>query len=278
MRRLTVLFISISILATATIVMFEQTGGADDCCGGGRGSAHDSAGGSASGGAGASITAWTVRTSTGWVRPPFGATCSPWTTAASSREAAGWIDAGTIRVEHDGVVAALHVRDCEGVWQYTWIRQETPASLAGMAMRDLQSRLLVPPSPVLAPPDRSIVHLETWLAIRDPGVFQVTATTGSLSSTVTARVRSTTWELGDGTTVTCSGTGVVWRPADGDRPAPCGHTYRQVRDPNTVSVRITWEITWTSSTGAGGSFPDVTSVATSVPHPVQEIQSIGVAG
>lgn len=281
--RVTMRYLAVMTLLLSALVVVAPSEGVVTADGGTSCCLHIDLGGSASGGEGANVTAWVINVARGGPRPPASTTvsqCTRWKPAANISGDAKWVDVATFRVDPDGVVAELHFRDCGDppIRQHMWIRHETPRSLADQAMSDLRSRLLAPPLPGLSPPDRSIVHLETWLAVTDPGTYSVTASVAGLSSTVSARVVATEWELGDGTGRTCPGTGTPWTPADGDRRAPCGHTYTQPAEPNAVRVRLVWSVTWQASNGVTGVFPDVRSVDAVLDHPVREIQSIGVAG
>lgn len=251
----------------------------DSCCLGG-------AGGSATGGDGGNVSAWVSGAPGGGVQPPGGGSasqCTPWVAAANTSGEVEQGGSSTIRVDPDGVVAVLHVRDCGSppVRQYVWIREETPESLAEAALGDISSRLLTPPDVVLSPPTRSVVNLETWLAVTDPGTISATASVPGLSSTTSASVASTTFDLGNGDRVTCPNTGVAWTEADGTRPAPCGYTYRRADAPGhvtQVSVTMSWTVTWSSSDGSSGTLPSVISAAAVIDHPVNEIQTIGTDG
>ncbi|APU21312.1 hypothetical protein [Actinoalloteichus sp. GBA129-24] len=143
----------------------------------------------------------------------------------------------------------------------------SPEELAALARDQLR---LPQPSIATSPTGDQLVHLPTWLWLEETswGARSATASVPGVSVTATARPVSTTWSTGDGASVTCTGPGTPF-PADGDPEAPspdCGHVYRSSSDhqpdrefPLTATVR--WEITW-SGGGAGGTFPDLTTEAT----------------
>lgn len=251
------------------------------------GSEQPSQGGSAQGGQSAAVTSWVIGTPGGGVRPPSGSgvTCTAWLPAASIDPTTQPSDAGGFKVDPDGVVAVLYFRDCGDIRQVVWVRQEPPAVIARVALRDIQTRLLAQPEVALSPPDRGIVNLETWLSAVDAGPHSARASIPGRSVTVTAQVASTRWTLDDGTgepvTITCDGVGSPWTPADGERPAPCGHTW-QARSPQgsspTVSAWLVWDVTWAASNGTTGALEQIESAPAVVPYRIDEIQTIGTRG
>ena len=150
---------------------------------------------------------------------------------------------------------------------------------------DLRAELAVPvPSPRVNP-DLPIVNLPTWLWVEGPtadlsasdAVFGVTAT-------VAAELSSVTWDLGDGSPpVRCSGPGVAWRPGLAEGASDCTHTFvrssagRPVGasgDPSFAGrVTASWQVSWSSSTGASGVLPPLTRTET-FDVPVGEIQTV----
>lgn len=103
----------------------------------------------------------------------------------------------------------------------------------------------------------SIVGLPTWLWVEDP----TTATTGPITRTarvpglslrMTARMTGVTWDMGDGSSVECSGTGTKWSPELGTGDSPdCGHTYTKQGN-YTVTSTAHWSVSWRASTGETG--------------------------
>lgn len=257
------------------------------CCRGGDLEGDSSQGGSAQGGEQAGVTAWVIGAPGGGVRPPSGTgvVCTSWAPAAGITPDAQWSDVGGFKIDPDGVVAVLYYRDCGAVRQVVWVRQEPPEVIARVALADIQSRLLQQPEVRLSPPGRGIVNLESWLSVVDPGAQSATAEIPGRSVTVTATVASSRWVLDDGNgapvTLRCDGVGVAWTPADGERPAPCGHEWRW-RSPDgsspTVSVSITWDVSWVASNGMTGTLESIESAPAVVPYRIDEIQTIGTRG
>lgn len=246
----------------------------------------ESGGGSAGGGEEAHLAAWVIGLPGGGVQAPPGTRlvdCTPWTNATGMPDIPGAAIAGDMRVDPDGVLAFLYQRDCEPgpVRQFVWVRQESPESIARAALENLQIRLLPAPVPILSPPTHSIVHLPTWLAVAPQGAHHVTADIPSMWVTATAKVSSTTFDVGDGIVITCAGTGAP-RPAHAaESTPPCGHTFTAVDRlgrGRTVRVHTTWSVTWHSSWGASGTLDPVVSATRVLPHPVREVQTIGQRG
>lgn len=172
---------------------------------------------------------------------------------------------------------------------------------AGWATGDIRWTAVVPPSPdiliepavaraaepindpvpAINPPDRAPVNLGMWLAAEQAGPIVVRVNLGPLWAEATATVDETTFDMGDGSTVTCAGNGT---PLPANRrttvaEGPCGHTYRDIADvgDTTVTVTSTWAITWRTSAGNSGTQPPV-DVSTAVPYEVYEIQTVGRSG
>lgn len=95
-----------------------------------------------------------------------------------------------------------------------------------------------------APDSMGLVGLPVWLWVESPtrstwGPSSIAA--GGIS--MTAKVESITWEMGDGTRLSC-GQGTEWTPARGAVPSPtCGHVYDQQ---GTFRVRAIshWAARW----------------------------------
>ena len=224
------------------------------------------------------------------MRAPAGVVCTPWRHAADISPDLVVADLGTVGVDPDGVRRNMYYRDCGGVWQYVWVRDEPPEPVAVLALSDLKSRLIGAPVPELSPSTVGYVNLETWLATDDPGALSATATIPGLSVTATATVVSTTWTTGDTSDtaddiVVCDGVGVAWTTATpDDEAAPCGHTYSSHgsdvlgSEPFTITVAHTWHVTWQASTGESGDLGTINGPTTTITYEVREIQPIGIQG
>ncbi len=277
-------------LVTSTLMFadgFNMVAASGDapCCGAGF-QDEPSAGASGEGGSTPAVSSWVIGAPGGGIsRPPGASSCTGWSPAADIDPETQPTDFGTVKVDPDGVTAILYYRDCDGRRQFVWIRQEPPEVIASLALDDIRTRLLEQPVPDVSPMSRGIVNLETWLAVDDPGAQSVTASIPGLSVTATAVVASTSWTFDDGAAppveVVCDGLGEPWSPADGDRPAPCGHTFTgatRAEAPYTVAVRVTWDVSWAASNGATGTLAPIVSDAAELTYPIDEIQTIGTRG
>ena len=98
-----------------------------------------------------------------------------------------------------------------------------------------------------------------------------------LSVSLEAELTSTTFDMGDGTTVTCQGPGTVYTgDVEPATPSPtCGHTYQQVPQGTAKSYTVTatahWTVTWTAM-GESATVTDSTSSTTELP--VGELQVV----
>jgi hypothetical protein len=189
----------------------------------------------------------------------------------------------------DPVEGRQYMLACYVGTEIVWfdLRTYDPADpLAGLAAversRDEARRLLdLPlPEPVLNPPGAQLVGVPTWLWLA--GEWQdteATASVGAVSSTVRARPVRATWELGDGTTLTCAA-GTPYDPALAPEAQSSDCTHVFTRDSRSmaggahqVQVTVTYEVWWEASTGAGGALAELTRTTT-VPVVVQEAQAL----
>lgn len=109
-------------------------------------------------------------------------------------------------------------------------------------------------------PDRmGLVGLPTWLWVQNPGATTLgpqsrSLSAGGVSVTLTAKVTSTRWEMGDGAVVTCATAGTPYEDRYGTSPSPtCGYRYSEQGD-YTVNALTNWQANWRASTGEQGVF------------------------
>jgi len=147
-----------------------------------------------------------------------------------------------------------------------------PAVLAEQAYSELQ----VPPPAIGAGPDRTklAVKLWTWLWIDDPGALTNTVAAGGVSVTVTAKLSSVDWSLGEPktsgetysagppATLTCQGAGTPPPPGyDWKAEPPCGYMFhwRSLKERTggagtwPIEATSTWSVTWQANTGETGA-------------------------
>jgi len=118
----------------------------------------------------------------------------------------------------------------------------------------------------------TVVNAYTWFWT-DPAAFHALsarADAGGVWSEVAVTPTALTFTPGDGAgAVSCSGPGVVWQPAEGVwSPSPAGCDYRyphsSIHQPDrqvTATYGIQWSVAWTSSTGASGTLPQLTTTS-----------------
>lgn len=166
----------------------------------------------------------------------------------------------------------------------------TPEQLAATIRVRLEGDL---PDPVVAtsPPagDSAVVNHPTFLAIDNwTGTITDQECAGPLCVTVTA-TPTLTWTPGEpGTaTLTCTGAGTTYNPtgappqAQAAQPGACAHAYQSrtgvAGRPNAWpgTAIVTWDLTWTSTTSAGGPLPPITRSAP-LPRAVDEVQAVVV--
>jgi len=144
---------------------------------------------------------------------------------------------------------------------------------------------LDPPEPSVAtnpPSGAQTVGVPTWFWIEGPWEPRsATATVGPVSSTVTATPRDVRWDLGDGQSITCAGPGVRYDTtrAPDEQSSSCQHVYTHRSTGSDasagyqVTATVTYDVTWTSTTGQGGSLGTLSRSST-VTLVVQEIQAV----
>jgi hypothetical protein len=117
---------------------------------------------------------------------------------------------------------------------------------------------------------RSYVGVPVWLWVENPqpltwGPYTETATLGGQTITATARVTSVRWDMGDGGSQVCGGTGTAYTTGYGVTDSPtCGYRYRttsesQGGDRYTVTPTSQWVVEWTSVAGPSGTINLTTS-------------------
>jgi hypothetical protein len=215
-------------------------------------------------------------------QPQAPSACGPWSNDFVSFGEA-FVDV-PLTSEINGVTHTLHWRTCNGDYVYSWWRQYTPAEVAAIAYRDLQSGQLPPPTASFAPPlDAMLVNLDTWFAVDEvapitvraevPGLWaQATATPTAIELHTGSQVRQ------DTTVVECDLWGSIRYAADGCTWTPAYPSVEAATGTDDYryhgQIMIVWDVTWTSSSGQGGTFNDLRTT-TPIEIAVREIQTIG---
>ena len=152
----------------------------------------------------------------------------------------------------------------------------SPEELAARARSQLP---LAYPEPRTSPAIAldQMVGIDTWLWVDAASWQPITATASipGLSITAVATPERMTWDMGDGSIVTCDGPGTPYDDLvpEASQSTDCSHLY-QSRGAYTASATITWSIAWTSSDGDGDQLADA-SRSTQFPMTVAERQAIG---
>lgn len=154
-----------------------------------------------------------------------------------------------------------------------------PASVA----RQARQSVAIPVPPIATSPradQRLYTGVRTWLWLDRSWWhgYSATADAGGVSATVSAKPVRAVWSMGDGGHVTCAGPGVEWRRGLPDDATYCSYLYKHsssTRPEGTflITVKVDFDVTWTSTTGVGGRLPGITRTA-SRPVEVGEIQAI----
>ena len=130
----------------------------------------------------------------------------------------------------------------------------------------------------------TVVNAYTWFWT-DPESFRALtarADVGGVWAQVTVTPTALHFAPGDGAAAfACPGPGVAWQPGDGVwAPSPAGCHYRyphssidQPGEQVTATYGISWSVAWTSSTGASGTLPDLTT-SSNATFAVAEVQAV----
>src|SRR5664279_2315364 len=201
---------------------------------------------------------------------------------------------------NDPAAGALLLNTCDGPDRYLYVPDPPPGALAAppppppdpaVVAQQAYTELTVPkPEAQRSPPETNSdpdndglpytwLGLLTWVWVNNWQPLQRTVDLRGVSATVTATPTSLVFDPGNGdAAVSCPGPGRPWTEADGNT-APtgggCGYMYRAVTPdgPLTASTSIAWSVAWTSNTGAGGTFPAL-STATTSSFLVEQIQVV----
>ena len=122
--------------------------------------------------------------------------------------------------------------------------------------------------------------MPTWLWVDGPWTSaSATASVGAVAATVTATPVEVVWDTGDGTTTTCdAGTPYDLSRAPAEQHSGCTHVFTRSSaslpgGTYAVTATVTYEVSWTASTGAGGGLGTL-SRSTTTGVPVTEAQAL----
>ena len=135
---------------------------------------------------------------------------------------------------------------------------------AGLAVSLATQHDLPTPTPTFSPDPHNnewkmlAVGFPIWLTAGDTRSVTTTRSVSGLTFTLTARWRSTTFDMGDGRSVTCTKMAVYSEAVKAGTPSPtCGHTYTTPSLPKgtyTVRTHSNWDVDW-SVAGFSGTVP-----------------------
>lgn len=145
---------------------------------------------------------------------------------------------------------------------------------AGLAVSLVTQLDLPTPTPTFSPDPNNnewkmlAVGFPIWLTAGDTRTVTTTRSAAGLTVTLTARWRSTTFDMGDGQSVTCTKMSTYSEAVRAGSPSPtCGHTYTKPSLPKgTYTVRTTsnWDVDW-SVAGFSGTVPAYNTASASIP-------------
>lgn len=132
--------------------------------------------------------------------------------------------------------------------------------------------------------DQVAVNLPIWLSVQNPGALTASATAGTVTATVTAQISATTYSIGDGGSVTCTGAGSQPNAGSDLSNPPCRYTFQLRSLPErtdgkatwSITATTTWTVTWTSNIGAQGQF--VITRTAAIEQYVGEFRTVIVPG
>lgn len=130
--------------------------------------------------------------------------------------------------------------------------------------------------PEPGPDSVGLVGMPTWMWVDQPsestwGPITRSASAGGITVTATAEVDRVEWDMGDGSSVTCSNAGTPYADSYGKQSSPtCGHTYTKTGR-YTVEATSYWVVTW-SGAGQSGTIP--LNFTGSAPVTMGEVQVI----
>ena len=156
-----------------------------------------------------------------------------------------------------------------------WLWMDPGVNAESMA-RTLLARMQLQPITIGWTPKRAgslgFVGVPTWLWVEEPGRLTwgpATISAGGIS--LTAKVESITWDMGNGDEVRCAGKGTEWQKGMGAGPSPtCGYTYVR-QGTYLVTATSHWVARW-SGYGRSGQIP--LNLSQTRPLDVGEIQVI----
>jgi hypothetical protein len=170
-------------------------------------------------------------------------------------------------------IEILHAKSCpDGTFALIYVPPVNVADVRAAARQSIEKQLPLPALNV-SPSQGGLIRMQNWLAVQPVADVTATAAVGPVWITMTATQNSLLWDMGNGDTVTCDGTGSPLPDGTNNMlddningAAECGYTYQHVSAPqfganddlayeNTVTTA--WAITWIDYTGATGTLANL---------------------
>jgi hypothetical protein len=152
-----------------------------------------------------------------------------------------------------------------------WAATPPPAvDPAVLAQQALDKMLLRGPDIDINPKPggKGLVGMPVWMAAAQSqttwGPNTASASAGGVTVTAKAEVTKVVWDMGDGSSVTCTGPGSVYKKSYGLKSSPdCGHVYTQPSSEQSggkysVTATSTWTVNW--QVAGGGQAGQLTAV------------------
>ena len=188
----------------------------------------------------------------------------------------------------DGITYLLWRRPCGEEEAWYEFPQVDVNDLLPQLLDRLQTTVLPKPQPVFEMLD----PVNNWAYVTVPVDFRaggnawrtvsVTASIGPIWATVTAVPSTLTFDSGDpagAASVSCTGTGAVAAYV-AESPGECSYTYSNASSTSPydgyhflTSMTIGWQLTWVSSSGAGGALAPF-STSSTAPLAVAEVKGL----
>lgn len=185
------------------------------------------------------------------------------------------------QTEEDGAWYVCYFPPPGSSWELIWIENGTvtidPVVLANRAIASMDLdpiRIGIVPE---SGPDRvGLVGLPVWMWVDNPtedtyGPITASASEGPVSVSATARVSNIAWNMGDGTTVNCTGTGTAYADRFGKQDSPtCGHRYDKMStDEPDGAYPVTATSHWVVDWNGGGQSGTIEFDLTTDPLPIR---------
>lgn len=132
----------------------------------------------------------------------------------------------------------------------------TPREVAQLAIKDMKlTAINIGIAPKAEDGSVGLVGMPVWMWAAEPGELTwgpitASASAGGITVTATARVHKVTWDMGEGTKVTCTTPGTPYKAAFGNKKSPdCGHVYTASSSSKpdhrfTVTATSDWIVEW----------------------------------